>query len=137
MSLKYSTSNIILPNLVPSALFPPKPWERLSTLGTRLYFTHRNVDDYFKKNLRVKAKADTRTPNSRTTNFQGPVIYDSEGTVALSLGLINLGGQCVSGHVVRASFVSDTPPKCLDRKVGSIKTPVDPGKALGLTCVSS
>ena len=29
-------------------------------------------------------------------------IYDSEGSVALSLGLITLGGQCVSGHVVRA-----------------------------------
>ena len=42
-------------------------------------------------------------------------IYDSEGPVALSLGLIILRGQCVSGHVVRASFVSDTPPKCLDR----------------------
>ena len=42
-------------------------------------------------------------------------IYDSEGPVAFSLGLIILRGQCVSGHVVRASFVSDTPPKCLDR----------------------
>ena len=40
-----------------------------------MYFTHRNVDDYFKKNLREKAKADTRTPNSRKTNFQGPVIF--------------------------------------------------------------
>ena len=31
--------------------------------------------------------------------------------VALSLGLIILGGQCVSGHVVQASFVSDTPDR--------------------------
>ena len=43
-------------------------------------------------------------------------IYNREGPVAFSLGLINLCGQCVSGHVVRASFVSDTPPKCLDRE---------------------
>ena len=43
-------------------------------------------------------------------------IYNREGPVALYLGLINLRGQCVSGHVVRASFVSDTPPKCLDRE---------------------
>ena len=68
MSLKYSTSNIILPNLVPRALFSPKPWEGdfAPWAWTRLYFTHRNVDNYFKKNLREKAKADTRTPNSRT-----------------------------------------------------------------------
>ena len=62
-TFKYSTSNIILLNLVPRALFLPKP--RKSVLGTRLCFTHRNVDGYFKKNLREKAKADTRTPNSR------------------------------------------------------------------------
>ena len=35
--------------------------------------------------------------------------------VALSLGLIILRGQCVSGHLVPASFVSDTPPKCFDQ----------------------
>ena len=33
-------------------------------------------------------------------------IYDSEGPAALSLGLIILPGQSVSGHLVRASFVS-------------------------------
>ena len=73
-------------------------------------------------------KANTRTPNSRSRRNIDNIqfyqtkkipgfsnIYDSEGPVALSLGLIILRGQCVSGHVVRASFVSDTPPKCLDR----------------------
>ena len=29
------------------------------------YFTHRNVNSQFKNNLCEKAKADTRTPNSR------------------------------------------------------------------------
>ena len=35
--------------------------------------------------------------------------------VALSIGLIIQRGSCVSGHVDRASFFSDTPPKCLHR----------------------
>ena len=35
--------------------------------------------------------------------------------VALSIGLIIPRGWRVSGHVVRASFFSDTPPKCLHR----------------------
>ena len=54
---------------------------------------------------------------NKNNKIPGPsYIYDSEGPVALSLGLIILRDQCVSGHVVRASFVSDTPPKCLDRE---------------------
>ena len=80
----------------------------------------------FKKNLREKAKVDARTRTlgrgttpSYNKNNRIPVssyIYNREGPVALSLGLIKLRGQCVSDHVVRASFVWDTPPKCLDRK---------------------
>ena len=35
--------------------------------------------------------------------------------VALSIGLIIQRGSCFSGHVDRASFFSDTPPKCLHR----------------------
>ena len=35
--------------------------------------------------------------------------------VALSIGLIIQPGSCVSGHVDRANFFSDTPPKCLHR----------------------
>ena len=34
-------------------------------LHFKYYFTHRNVNSSFKKNLREKAKADTRVPNSR------------------------------------------------------------------------
>ena len=87
---------IILLNLVPRALFLPKP--RKSVLGTRLCFTHRNVDGYFKKNLREKGKADSYNKNNKILGSS--YIYDSEGLFALSLGLINLRGQCVSGHVV-------------------------------------
>ena len=56
---------------------------------------------------------------TKITKFQGPVqyIYDSEEPVALSLGLIILRGQCISGDVVRAIFLSDTPPKCLHGEV--------------------
>ena len=35
--------------------------------------------------------------------------------VALSVGLIIQRGSCVSGHVDRAIFFSETPPKCLHR----------------------
>ena len=43
--------------------------------------------------------------------------------VALSIGLIIQRGSCVSGHVDRASFFSDTPPKCLHRDcVGGPRT---------------
>ena len=43
--------------------------------------------------------------------------------VALSIGLIIQPGSCFSGHVDRASFFSDTPPKCLNRDcVGGRRT---------------
>ena len=43
--------------------------------------------------------------------------------VALSIGLIIQRGSCFSGHVDRASFFSDTPPKCLNRDcVGGRRT---------------
>lgn len=44
--------------------------------------------------------------------------YDSERLYRTNvcLGLIILRGSLVPGHVVRASFVSDTAQKCLDRE---------------------
>ena len=68
MSLKYSTFNIILPNLVPGRFsLQSYIWERLCALGwDEVVISHRNVDNYFKNNLREKAKADMQTPNSRT-----------------------------------------------------------------------
>ena len=67
MSLKYSTFNIILPNLVPGRFSLQSHGKDFAPLGwDEVVFSHRNVDNYFKKNLREKAKADMRTPNSRT-----------------------------------------------------------------------
>ena len=66
---------------------------------------------------------------NKQKNSGSSYIYNREGPVALFLGLINLRGQCVSGHVVRASFVSDTPPKCLDRE-GLGRRHTGPGTAM-------
>ena len=58
----------------------------------------------------------------RMTKFPCPVFLmiakdctERLSAVALSIGLIIQRGSCFSGHVDRASFFSDTPPKCLHR----------------------
>ena len=98
-TFKYSTSNIILLNLVPRALFLPKP--RKSALGTRLCFTHRNVKKQKPTRERpTRGRGATSSYNKNNKILGSSYIYDSKGLFALSLGLINVRGQCVSGHVV-------------------------------------
>ena len=72
---------------------------------------------FLKKQKQTRERA-TRGQGATSSYFNkipgSSYIHDSEGPIALSLGLTNLPGQYISCPVVRASFVSNTPPKCLD-----------------------
>ena len=48
------------------------------------YFTHRNVNSQFKNNLCEKAKADTRTPNSRQEGGGGTFIITEMAVFTLA-----------------------------------------------------
>ena len=85
---------------------------------------HRLVSDGWSISSSSVKTANNKIPVSSVFNDSERLYRTTQSPVALSVGLIVPRGKWVSGHVVRASFFPDTPPKCLNWTRLRGKTPL-------------